>query len=82
MAYVAVQAMAAGILKSHSMGATTVAEAMAGVSVSSPEGNVTVNATTHLVGQGMLALHVEPTSTGVQVVKVIDIPFTTFNYSS
>lgn len=81
MGYVAVQAIAAGVAESRSVDAPAVAAAMKGVSFESPEGTVTVNPTTHLVGQSMLAIHVKRTSTGTHVVQTITIPFTTFNYS-
>jgi len=78
MAYTAVQSIAAGIRKAHSTNATTVAKAMQGLKVNSPEGTITINAKTHLFEQYMINIHVEPTSTGYTVVKSLTIPFSNY----
>lgn len=78
MAYVATQAIAAGVAKSHSTDANKVASAMAGLTLDGPTGSTTINKKTHIFEQGFMAIHVTPTSTGFKIVKSLTIPYSKF----
>ena len=75
MAYVAVQGIAAGVQKAHSIDAAKVAKAMQGIKVDSPEGMIAIDAKTHIFRQDLAAIHVQPTSTSYTVVKSLTIPY-------